>query len=98
MAARNPSSIKSIRQSVTLPASLAAEVRRFAKKEHVTASRALVVLSERGVRAEAQAKAKLKSSYKQFIEESNPASKEIAGRDLIRSIFGKNSIAEDQVR
>ncbi len=98
MAARNPSSVKSTRQSVTLPASLAADVRRFAKKENVTASRALVVLAEKGVRAEADAKAKLKASYKRFIDESNPAAKDIAGRDLIRSIFGSDSIAEDPVR
>lgn len=98
MAARNPSSVKSTRQSVTLPASLATEVRRFAKKERVTASRALVVLAEKGVRAEAEAKAKLKASYKKFIDESNPVAKDTAGRELIRSIFGNDSIAEDPVR
>jgi len=60
-------------------------------------SRALVGLAERGVRAEAEAKQQLKSAYRRFIEESDPARKNEAGRDLIRSIFGKESIAEDPI-
>jgi hypothetical protein len=43
----------SIRQSVTIPAELAVEVERLAKKKHLTMSRALVVLAQRGVDAEA---------------------------------------------
>ena len=39
-------SARSVRQSVTLPATLAADVRRVAKEKHVTMSRALVVLAE----------------------------------------------------
>ena len=39
---------KPIRQSVTIPAPLAAEVRRVAKQRHLTISRALVSLAERG--------------------------------------------------
>lgn len=61
-------------------------------------SRALVVLAERGVRAEAEAKAQLKASYRRFIEETDPTGKNEAGLDLIRSIFGTDSIAEDSVR
>ncbi|MBM3774877.1 MAG: hypothetical protein FJW37_06880 [Acidobacteria bacterium] len=88
---------RSVRQSVTLPAALAADVRRLAKERRVTMSRALVGLAERGVRAEAEAKQQLKSAYRRFIEESDPARKNEAGRDLIRSIFGKESIAEDPI-
>ena len=83
---------------MTIPAALAAEVQRVAKERQVTASRALVALAERGVRAEAEAKAQLKASYRRFIEEQDPAVKNEAGRDLIRSIFGTDSIAEDSVR
>ena len=61
-------------------------------------SRALVALAERGVRAEADAKAQLKASYRRFIDEKEPALKNEAGLDLIRSIFGTDSIAEDPVR
>ena len=90
--------LRSVRQSVTIPAALATEVQRVAKERHVTISRALVALAERGVRAEAEAKAQLKASYRRFIEEKDPAVKNEAGLDLIRSIFGTDSIAEDSVR
>jgi hypothetical protein len=89
--------VKSVRQSVTLPAGLAADVRRIAKNRQLTMSRALVVLAERGVRAEAEAKQQLDAAYRQFINEHEPDRKNKAGRDLIRSIFGKESIAEDSV-
>ena len=91
-------SSRSVRQSVTMPASLAADVRRVAKERHVTMSRALVDLAERGVRAEAEAKQQLKSAYRTFIDEAEPERKNEAGRDLIRAIFGKDSIAEDSIR
>ena len=90
-------SSRSVRQSVTLPAPLAAAVRRVAKEKQLTMSRALVVLAERGVRAEIEAKQQLEASYRRFLNEHDPASKNEAGRELIRSIFGKDSIAEDSV-
>lgn len=65
-------SSRSVRQSVTMPAALAADVRRVARERHLTMSRALVVLAERDRKNE-------------------------AWRDLIRAIFGKDSIAEDSV-
>ena len=89
--------MRSVRQSVTIPATLATEVKRVAKERHVTMSRALVVLAERGVRAEAEAKKQLKASFNRFLGENDPARKNEAGRDLIRSIFGKDSVAEDSV-
>jgi hypothetical protein len=54
-------------------------------------------LAERGVRAEAQAKQQLKAAYRNFVEEVEPERKNNAGRDLIRAIFGKDSIAEGSV-
>ena len=80
----------SVRQSVTIPARLAVEVRRVAKERRLTMSRALVSLAERGVEAEAAARADVKATYERFMAE--------AGKDLIRSIFGKDAIAEDPVR
>ena len=88
---------RAVRQSVTMPASLAAQVRRVAKERHVTMSRALVDLAERGVRAEAEAKRQLKAAYRTFVEETEPERKNEAGRDLIRAIFGTDAIAEDSV-
>ena len=60
-------------------------------------SRALVDLAERGVRAEAESKQQLKVAYHNFVEESEPERKNEAGRDLIRAIFGKDSVAEDSI-
>ena len=61
-------------------------------------SRALVTLAERGVRAEAEAKAQLKASFRRFVNEKETSLKNEAGLELIRSIFGADSIAEDPVR
>ncbi len=85
----------SVRQSVTMPAVLAREVRRVAKERKVTMSRALVTLAERGVEAEAAARARLAAAYDQFMTEGDPAKKSEVGEDLIRSIFGRAAIAED---
>ena len=86
-----------VRQSVSIPAPLAAEVRRVAKERRLTMSRALVTLAERGVRAEQDAKENLKTAYRRFLKEKEPLKKEQAGRDMIRAIFGKDSIAEDPI-
>lgn len=80
-----------------MPAPLAAEVRRVAKRRNLTMSRALVALAERGVKAENEARANLTTAYNRFMKEQDLTRKEDAGRDLIRAIFGKDAIAEDQV-
>jgi predicted DNA-binding ribbon-helix-helix protein len=85
----------SMRQSVSIPAPLAAEVRRVAKERHLTISRTLVTLAERGVRAEQEAQDNLKIAYRRFLQKQEPEEKEQAGKDLIRAIFGKAGIAED---
>jgi hypothetical protein len=87
----------SIRQSVTIPAELAVEVERLARKKHLTISRALVVLAQRGVDAEAAARENLNATYRHFMAEADPARKGEAGKDLIRAIFGKDAIAEDPI-
>jgi hypothetical protein len=86
-----------IRQSVTIPASLAPDVRRVARERHLTMSRALVTLAERGVEAEAASRENLRVAYRRFVSEKEPALKNAAGRDLIRAIFGRDAIAEDPV-
>jgi hypothetical protein len=80
-----------------MPSFLAAEVRRVAKQRHLTMSRALISLAERGVRAEHEAKQNLKAAYQGFVKEQEPARKQEAGKDLIRAIFGKDAIAEDTI-
>ena len=77
-----------MRQSVTIPAPLAAEVRRVASERRLTVSR---------VRAERDARENLKTSYLRFVKEKDPSKKDEAGKDLIRAIFGERAIAEDTV-
>jgi len=91
---RTPSSI---RQSVTIPAELAIEVERVARAKHLTMSRALVVLAQRGVEAEAAARKNLNATYRRFMAEADPERKGEAGTELIRAIFGKDAIAEDPI-
>jgi hypothetical protein len=94
---RKMKSARSVRQSVTIPAALASEVRLRAKAQHVTMSRALITLAERGVKAELEAKEQLKNSFSRFLAENDPARKNEAGKDLIRAVFGKDAIAEDTI-
>ncbi len=83
---------------MTIPAPLAAEVRRLAKQQRLTISRALVSLAERGVQAEVDARQKLSATYERFMKEQEPGGKEEAGKDLIRAIFGKDAIAKNTIR
>jgi DNA primase len=77
---------------------LAREVRRVAKEHKVTMSRALVSLAEKGVEAEAEARAKLATTYEQFMATDDPKAKSAAGKELIKAIFGRDAIAEDSLR
>src|SRR5258708_21180276 len=95
---RNRSRSGSVRQSVPIPAPLAAEVRRVAKQRHLTVSRALVVLAEKGVEAEAAAHKRLDLAYERFVAETDSERRNDAGKDLIRAIFGRDAIAEDSIR
>jgi hypothetical protein len=76
---------------------LAIEVERVAKKKHLTMSRALVELAQRGVEAEGAARADLNATYRRFMSESDPERKGEAGKDLIRAIFGNDATAEDSI-
>jgi hypothetical protein len=87
----------SVRQSVAIPAELAVEVERLAKKKQLTKSRALVVLAQRGVDIEAAARENFNATYRRFMAEAEPERQGEAGKDLIRAIFGKDAIAEDPI-
>ena len=86
-----------MRQSVTIPAQLDIEVGRVARKKYLTLSRALVELAQRGVEAEAAARANLNATDRRFLSEADPKRKGEAGEDPIRAIFGKDAIAEDSI-
>jgi hypothetical protein len=82
---------------VTIPAPLAAEVRRVAKERKLTMSRALVSLAERGIRADIEAKENLKAAYKRFIGEQEASAKNEAGKELVHAIFGADAIAAEVI-
>lgn len=86
-----------VRQSVTIPAQLALEVKRIANERNLTMSRALVALAEQGVEAEAAARAELAAAYERFVS-SDAQKKNEAGKELIQAIFGRDAIAEDSLR
>jgi hypothetical protein len=46
---------------------------------------------------ETEAAQQLKTAYRNFVGEAEPERKNEAWRDLIRAIFGKDSLAEDTV-
>jgi len=52
------------------------------------------MLSRRPRARKFDAKRQLHAAYQRFMKEQEPAQKHKDGRDLIRAIFGKNSIAE----
>ncbi|HTA41009.1 MAG TPA: hypothetical protein VK789_01105 [Bryobacteraceae bacterium] len=64
----------------TIPAHLAAEVRRVAKRNYLTMSKAPVTLAEKGVEAKASAREELYSAYRRFMTEGDAESKAEAGR------------------
>jgi hypothetical protein len=60
-------------------------------------SQALVVLEQRGVEAEAAARKNLDATYRRFMSEADPERKVEVGKDLIRAIFGRDSVADASI-
>lgn len=87
----------SVRQSVTIPAPLASQVRKIAKARHLTMSRALVAMAERGLQAELESEARLKKAHDAFMATEPSSFRQEAGKELIRSIFGDDAIAKDPI-
>ena len=64
----------SIRQSIAIPAQLAVEVERVARRKHLTISRALVVLAQRGVeKAESDFQGDPLAAVEEPLESEQPA-------------------------
>jgi predicted DNA-binding ribbon-helix-helix protein len=88
----------SIRQSVTLPAEFAVEIKRVAEEKHLTVSRTLVLLAQQGLDAENAARHRLDQACDAFLAEQDPIRKKAAGKTLVQAIFGPDAIAEDPIR
>ena len=90
--------VQPVRQSVTIPARLAREVERLARKDRMSRSKAIVLLAERGVQARRDNERRLEESYRRFMAEADPKQRAKEGDELIRAVFGDDAIAPDTIR
>jgi len=79
---------KSIRQSVTLPAKVATQVRSMAKRRRVSANRMLVELVEQGIEAQKQKEKAFFALAERFRTAADPEEVERLGEELGRMVFG----------
>jgi hypothetical protein len=79
---------KTVRQSVTLPAKLAAEVRSMARTRRLSANRILLELIEDGIKAEKRKQQEFFNLAERFRNESDPETAKRLGDQLGRMVFG----------
>lgn len=82
------SQAKSVRQSVSLPFSTAARVRRLAAKRNASASRVLVDLIEAGLRSKETEKDRFFALTDLLAKSSNPSERRKIKKELARMTFG----------
>jgi hypothetical protein len=79
---------KTVRQSVSLPASVAAQVRTMAKSRRLSANRVLVDLIENGIEAEKQRQWEFFDLAKRFRSVADSEEAKRLGDQMGRMIFG----------
>lgn len=79
---------KTIRQSVSLPATVASQVKSMAKTRRLSATRMLVELIEHGIEAEKRKQQEFFDLAKRFRSEKDPESAKRLGDELGRMVFG----------
>jgi hypothetical protein len=79
---------KIVRQSVSLPAKLAAQVRSMAKTRRLSANRMLLELIEDGIEAEKRKQRQFFDLAERFRNESDPETAKRLGDQLGRMVFG----------
>jgi hypothetical protein len=79
---------KSIRQSVSLPATTAAQVRNLAKTRRLSSNRMLVELIENGIEAEKRKQQEFFELAERFRNASDPEEVKRLGDELGRMVFG----------
>ncbi len=79
---------KAIRQSVTLPAKTAAQVRRLAETRRVSSNRILVELIENGIEAEKRKQQEFFDLAERFRNTTDPEEAKRLGDELGRLVFG----------
>jgi hypothetical protein len=79
---------KIVRQSVSLPSNLAAQVRTLAKRRRVSANRMLVELVENGIDAEKRKQQEFLELTEKFRASTDPKEIKRLGDQLGRMVFG----------
>lgn len=82
------SQAKPVRQSVTLPAKTAAQVRHLAKKRRLSSNRMLVELVENGIEAEKRKQQEFFELAERFRSATDPQEVKRLGHALGRKVFG----------
>lgn len=77
-----------VRQSVSLPAKVATQVRTMAKARRLSATRMLVELIENGIEAEQRKQREFFDLAERFRNESDPEEARRLGDQLGRMVFG----------
>jgi hypothetical protein len=79
---------KPVRQSVSLPQNVAAQVRNLAKKRKLSSNRMLVELIENGIEAEKRREQEFFALAERFRETTDPEEAKRLGDKLGRLVFG----------
>jgi hypothetical protein len=79
---------KTVRQSVSLPANIAAQVRSIAKNRRLSANRMLVELIENGIEAEKRKQQEFFALAERFRNAADPEEAKRLGDQLGRMVFG----------
>lgn len=79
---------KTVRQSVSLPSSVAAQVRNLAKTRRLSANRMLVELVENGIEAEKRKQREFSELAERFRSAADPEEAKRLGDELGHMVFG----------
>ena len=79
---------KSVRQTITLPANTATQVRNMAKSRRLSATRMLVELIENGIEAEKRKQQEFFDLAERFRAANDPEEAKRLGDQLGRMVFG----------
>jgi len=80
---------KQVRRSVTLPAQIAQQVDRLARRRRLSDNRVLVELIEQGIAAEKQKENSFFKLAERFRSSKDPAEAKKLGDELGRFVFGE---------
>jgi len=83
-----PNTNKTVRQSVSLPGRVAAQVRSLAKNRRLSSNRMLVELIENGIEAEKRKQQEFFELAEKFRSAKDPQEAKRLGDELGRMVFG----------